>query len=116
MSIQIGTVRSLSKVENFSINPDDRQELVQLVGGVVVIDGWNGSRNTNGDTYSMTATFDKHSGNTVLGYWNNRTIVSIVLEDGTTMNGRIVVRRITYPDALAYRRGFMVLDFEIWKV
>lgn len=117
MSIQIGNVKSIGKSENFSVTPDDRQELVQLVDGAVAVDGWEGTRKTDGDVVGLTATFTRADGDTVIGWWNTRTLKQVVLETGETItNARIVIRRISYPDALPFRPLFTVLDMEFWKV
>lgn len=117
MSVIIGGYKSLGKVDNYSLTPDDRQELVQLNDGVVAIDGWQGVRNTDGDVVSFTALFERGAGEEVIGLWNNRTLTTVTLEDGTTLsNARVIVRRITYPEALVYRSTYMYLELEIWKV
>ena len=116
MSIQIDTVKSIGKSEGFSITPDDRQELVQLVDGVVAVDGWGGTRNTAGDVTGLSATFTAADASTVIGWWNSRTLKTVTLEDGTSFTARIVVRKITYPDAIPFRSKFAILDLEFWTV
>ena len=117
MSIQIGNVRSIGKSENFAVTPDDRQELVQLVNGSVAVDGWAGTRQSGGDVVGLTAMFTAADANTVIGLWNNRTKTSVTLENGDTIaQARVVVKRISYPDALNFRRKYTILDLEFWKV
>ena len=117
MSIQIGSIKSIGKSENFTISPDDRQELVQLVDGAVAVDGWEGIRKNDGDVVGLTATFTKADGNVVMGWWNNRTLKQVILENGDTIaNARIIIKRISYPEALSFRSGFVILDLEFWRV
>ena len=114
MSIQIGTVKSVGKCENFSVAPDNREELVQLVGGVVVTDG---GRITDGDVTSLQATFSAADGATIMGWANTRTKQNVTLEDGSTINNaRIIIRRISYPDYIGFRSKYTVLDMEFWRV
>lgn len=121
MSVQIGNIKSIGKAENFSINPDERLELVQLVDGAVAVDGWNvqpnSSRSTEGDTVSFSATFTGTDAAQIVDWSNARTKQTIVLENGTTIsNGRIIIRRMSYHDVLLWRSKYCVLDIEIWKV
>ena len=117
MSVQIGSVKSIGKTQNYSYNPDDRQELVPVIGGAVAVDGWGGTRSNTGDTVQFTATFSAADATTLVGYWNSRTLQNVTLEDGTTISSaRVIVRRISYPDALAHRSKYAILDLEIWRV
>lgn len=117
MSVSIGGYKSIGKTENLTITPDDRQELVQLVGGAVAIDGWEGARLTDGDVTGCTAMFTAADGAQVISLWNSRTLSTVVLENGETISSaRVVVRRISYPDALAFRSKYVILDLEFWRV
>lgn len=117
MSIQIGNIKSIGKSESFAKNPDDRQELVKLVDGALAVDGWGGIRRDSGDTVSLTATFNKTDADQVITWWHSRTKQNVVLEDGTPIeNARIIVRRISFSDALKFRPKFTILDLEFWRV
>ena len=117
MSIRIGSVYSIGKTENFSVNPDDRQELVQLVDGAVCIDGWGGTRNSDGDIVSLTATFTKSDAEIVIALWSGRVLTSVALENGETIaNARVIVRRINYTENVDWRNKYTILDLEIWRV
>lgn len=112
MSIKIGTVNSIGRPESWGIAPDDRQQKVETVGGVYVEDY---GHVTAGDTITCTATFDTAAYNTVIGYWNNRTLVKVIAQDGTQYNNRrVVVKNITYyADRL---ERYKKLDLEFWGV
>lgn len=102
------------KTENLSISPDDRQELVQLVNGATVIDGWGGTRQAVGDVTALTLTFDTVNANKIIGYWNNRTLVPVTLEDGSTIaRARIVIRRLSYPKMMQSK--YVIVDIEFWR-
>ena len=121
MSVQIDTIKSIGKCENVSISPDDRQEIVQLVDGAIAIDGWNitgnDSRPIDGDVVGFSATFTKDDADNIIRYWNKRQKKRVVLEDGTEIaSARIIVRKISFTDALAFRNKYTVLDLEIWRV
>ena len=112
MAIKIGTVSSIGRAENWSITPDDRQEKVETVGGVFVEDYGHVAA---GDVISCSATFDNTAYNTVLGYWNNRTLVKVIAQDGTQYNNRrVVVKGISYyADRL---EKYKKLELEFWGV
>ena len=118
MSILINnSIRSIGKTSNYNVVPDDRQQIIKLVNGNTVLDGWNGARQTTGDIVSLTATFSKADGDSVISLWNNRTHVPVQLENGEIIyEARIVIKRISYHDFLPFRRKFVDLDIEIWKI
>ena len=117
MSVQINNYKSVGKTENYTVSPDDRQELVQLVDGAVAIDGWDGTRQNDGDVVGFTATFTHADAQAVIGLWNNRTLTTVQLEDGSAIsNARIIIKRISYPDPLPFRAKYTVLDIEVWRV
>jgi len=112
--ITINGYKSLGKAENYATQPDDRQELVKLVSGAVVVDGWNGARQAVGDAVSLTATFARADANSIIAIWNARTLVAVTLDDGTTINqARIIIRRISYPKL--FESTHTILDLEIWR-
>lgn len=84
MAIKIGTVSSVGRPRNWREEPDDRQELVETVGGVIVEDY---GRVANGDKLSCTADFTVADANTVIGYCDGRTIVNVKGQDGTVYTG-----------------------------
>lgn len=113
--VQIGTVKSKGKAENYNFEFDDRQELVKTIGGAVVVDAWDGTRVNDADTIQFTALFSSADASTIKGWWGNRTKQNVTLDDGTTINNaRILVRGIEMVDLFETR--FVKLKLEIWRV
>lgn len=115
--VQIGTVKSKGKAENYNFEFDDRQELVKTIGGAVVVDAWNGSRvsHTDGDVVQFTALFSSADASTIKNWWATRTKQNVTLDDGTAIsNARILVRGIEMVDLFETR--FVKLRLEVWRV
>lgn len=108
--MQIGTVTILQN-ENLAIVPDDRQTLVKIIGGVTVEDY---GVCANGEAISVTVTLSDADWATVRGYWTNRTLVTVTLDDNTSFTGRVVVKNITYADKLLPR--YKKITMELWRV
>lgn len=110
--IQIGTVCSVGHPDEWQLIPDDRQQLVPTIGGVVVEDYGHCA---NGDKYSCTATFTSADYTTLSGYWTNRTLVTVTEEDTSQVhtNCRIVIRSVKYPRLLPQ---YKQVQFEVWLV
>lgn len=115
MSIQIGTVKSEGKGENYGFEFDDRQELVKTINGAVVVDPWNGSRVSNGDVVTVTAMFSAADAATIKAWWAARTKKNVTLDDGSTIsNARIIVRRIEFVNL--FETTHCKLGLEFWRV
>lgn len=117
MAISIGSVRSLGHAQNLEIIPDDRQQLVKTVtnNGVPSVTVEDYGVVSNGEVISLSATFSASDYTTLLGYWSARTLVTVVMDDGTTIsNARIVVRRSSYYDSML--SPFKTVQLEIWRV
>ena len=113
--IQIGTVKSIGKAENYGFEFDDRQELVKTVNGAVVVDAWNGSRVAAGDVVTCTATFTVADATTVRGWWATRTKKNVTLDDNSTIsNARILIRGIEF--IKLFERKYCKLQLEFWRV
>lgn len=111
MSIRIGSISSVGHAENFSIVPDDRQSLVKVIDGVAVEDYGVCS---DGEIFSLTAIFSASDYSTLLNYWTNRTHVTVVFDDGRTVNNaRIVIRGVSYFDNI--QNQFKRVQMEVWK-
>lgn len=107
--IQIGEVRTLT-VENWEVVPDDRQQTVEIVGGVAVQDFGHISA---GDKISCTVTMWAEDAAVVAGYWDNRTPVTIVDEAGNSYaNMRVVVKRYSY---LPGFKKYFKANIEFWR-
>lgn len=110
MAIRIGEAVSVRNPENFTVTPDDRQQLIQLVGGVMVQD--NG-RFPDGDKFGFTAVFDLANWALIEDYWANRTKVTFVDEHGIIReNCRIRVTSYSY----VKRFNKISANIEVWRI
>lgn len=106
---------SVGKGKDYNYELDDRQQLVKTVNGAVAIDGWDGSRADYGDVVSVSAVFANADAEIVKGYWSNRTLVTVVLDNNETIsNARIIVKNIKFPDL--FEKKYQELNLEIWRV
>lgn len=110
MLIKIGAVDALS-AENSGVIPDDRQSIIETIGGVVVQDF---GHIEEGDKFTYTVTFRPEDATIIRNYWHNRTRVNVVDECGNVLeNMRVVVKRYKYePNFKNYYRA----ELELWKV
>ena len=116
--LQIGTVTAQLSADARH-TPDDRQELIKTItlsGGVyvpsvTVVDAGNCE---DGETISYSGVVFTATGwATVKGYWQNRTLVTVVGVDGVTYSScRIVVRQWTRNKHFTS----VAADIEIWRV
>ena len=109
MAIRIGDVWSLSNPESETITPDDRQQTIEILGGVSVQDFGHIEA---GDKIAWTLDFSPEAWQTVKGYWDSRAIVDIRDAGGGTFRGRVVVK--------SYRRkprfeSHITANIEIWR-
>ena len=112
MAIRIGEATTYNTPEDYAVTPDDRQSLVQTLGGAVAMD--NGTY-VAGDKYSFTALFSPANWALVKGYWTNRTLVTIGLPDGNGLAGcRVIVKSYTIGHVLF--PSHVKANIEIWRV
>lgn len=91
--IQIGDVRTL-EVDNWQIVPDDRQQQIEIVGGVAVQDFGHVE---DGDKVSCTITVLAAGWETIKGYWDSRIPVNVSDEAGVVWEDmRVVVKSYQY--------------------
>ena len=108
--INIGTVKTLS-VENWKVTPDDRQSIVETIGGVVVQDL---GRVPAGDKFSCSVNVRAVDAEIIFGYWNNRTLVTIIDEAGNIHeNCRVVVKEYSY---IPHFGNYYNLSLEFWRL
>ena len=108
--IQIGEVRTLS-VENWQIVPDDRQQLLEIVGGAVVQDF---GHITEGDRISCTVTVTDTDWEKIKSYWDSRSRVFVTDESGSILPSmRVVVKSYEY---VAHFPKVYKLSLEFWRV
>ena len=108
--IHIGEVRTLS-VENWQIVPDDRQQIIEIVGGAVVQDFGHISE---GDRISCTVVVTAVDWEKIKAYWDSRVRVSVTDEGGTHLPSvRVVVKSYEY---MAHFPKVYKLSLEFWRV
>ena len=108
--IHIGEVRTLS-VENWQIVPDDRQQLLEIVGGAVVQDF---GRIAEGDRISCSVVVTSADWEKIKAYWDSRTMVSVTDEGGNLLPSvRVVVKSYEY---MAHFPKVHKLSLEFWRV
>ena len=110
MSVKIGEAVSMGEPESERITPDDRQQTLEVIGGVVVQDY---GRVEIGDKTAWTLTFAPGDWVKIKSYWTNRTIVNVQAENGETFPARVVVkswqRMSRFPDHIK-------ADLELWRL
>lgn len=110
MVIRIGEVKTLN-VENWKFIPDDRQSTVETIGGVVVQDF---GRVPKGDKISCSANIRAADKDTLFGYWNNRTLVTVIDEAGNSHeNCRVIVKEYSY---IPHFGKYYNLTLEFWRI
>lgn len=111
MVINIGEATSFKAPDGWQVEPDDRQSIEKVIGGVVVVD--NGII-ANGEVITCTAIFTAANYTLINGYWVNRTKVTITDEKGESLtNRRVIVRRISTNSKFPQK---YILQLEFWKV
>ena len=108
--IKIGEVRTLA-VENWQIVPDDRQQLVEIIGGVVVQDF---GHIETGDKISCSANLTAAGWEIVKEYWDRRILVVVEDEAGNVFsNMRVIVKNYSYVQQFP---KYYKVTFEFWRV
>ena len=108
--IHIGEVRTLS-VENWQTVPDDRQQIIEIVGGAVVQDF---GHITEGDRISCSVIVTARDWEKIKGYWDSRTMVSVTDVGGNILSSmRVVVKSYEY---MAHFPKAYKLSLEFWRV
>ena len=108
--IKIGTVQTM-EVLGWSVDPDDRQTLIQTIGGVAVQDF---GHIEEGDKITCTVTFHREDAPTLYQYWHNRELVNVEDEGGKIYeNMRVRVKKYQY---LKGFKKYLQADLEFWRV
>jgi len=109
--VRLGEAVSMNNPENEKIKPDDRQQMLEVLGGVVVQD--YGHIET-GDKISWTLQFDKKNWEIVKGYWQNRTVVNVQDSGGDIFQVRVVVQ--SYSHVKGFESEAYTVTMELWRV
>ena len=99
------------EAENWQVLPDDRQRMVEIVGGAVVQDFGHVAQ---GDRISCTATVLSADWEKIKRYWDSREKVDVTDEAGNVWhNMRVIVKAYAYVPhfSKAYK-----ITLEFWRV
>ena len=109
--IAIGDITTL-ETENWQVVPDDRQQTVEIIGGVVVQDFGHIAA---GNKISCTVRLRKRDFDTLVKYWDTRQLVSVTDEAGIVWeNLRVVVKSYEYVPRFSSKAVQATLEF--WRV
>ena len=110
-TIQVGGVKSYAAPTEWGYTPDDRQQLVPLIGGNTVEDY---GHIASGDRMNCTALFRKADFQAILGYWEARARVTVTDESGNTWSGcRVLVKGYKYSTAFPQ---YVEATLEFWRI
>lgn len=113
MVINIGAAKSFKTPDSWDSTPDDRQEKIEIVGGVHVED--LGVVDA-GETVTCQAIFDASNWETIKGYWTDRTMVSVTDPAGNALGSRrVVVKGFGYT-GIKKKPKFYNVKLELWRV
>ena len=111
MAIRIGEAVSLNNPESETVTPDDRQQMMEVIGGVVVQDYGHIEA---GDKIAWTLQFRNSEWEKVRGYWNRREPVLVEDAAGEAFYARIVVK--SYSRIAGFERQAVEANIELWRV
>ena len=108
--VTIGKAKSMNDPDGESITTNDRQTLIQTMGGNVVQDyGYHASDSK----LTLSLQFDAANWALVCEYWQKRELVSIADTFGHTITARIIIKSYSYVDRF---RDYIKANIEIWRV
>lgn len=111
MQMKIGNVCTFKTPEDWEYTPDDRQEVVKLIGGNTVQDY---GHIESGDKMSCTCLFYRDDFETVKGYWNSRLLVDVQDEAGNIYkNCRVVIKSWSYQSRFS---DYVKTTIEFWRL
>lgn len=114
MAIKIGDVYTVGRVTDWTVVPDDRQSLVQLVDSPYNMAIDNGYHE-NGNRYTFTCILSAADWATVKSYWISRTLITVINEDGETLTN-CRVRITTYKARESFWTSYEDVGIELWRV
>ena len=107
------TISSFSSVENINVQVDDRIELVKLIDGAAINDGWNGVKENDGDIISLNTTFAPDDFAVLKSIWANRKTCKVTLGDEVIENCHVIIKSYSYLDKF---ESYKNVSLEIWRV
>lgn len=109
--INVGAAKSFKRPESWESTPDDRQQIIKIIGGVIVQD--NGLL-VDGEVIGCQVVFDAVNWALVKGYWYSRTMVEVIDHAGISLGQkRVVVKKYSYIDKFT---KFYTVTLEFWNV
>ena len=105
------TVYSLNNPSAETITPDDRQQTIEVIGGVVVQDFGHVAA---GDKISWTLQFTATAWTTIKAWWAARNMVTVVDAAGETHVVRLVVK--SYSHVPMFEAKAVSVQLELWYV
>lgn len=111
IAIRLGEAVSLSNPQGYKVTPDDRQQKIETIGGVVVEDYGHIEA---GDVTSFTVNFSKKNFEIIKSYWENRILIEYEDVAGEIFkNVRIVIKSYSYIERF---KNYYTATLEIWRV
>ena len=105
------TVYSLNNPSNETFTPDDRQQTIEVIGGVVVQDFGHVSA---GDKISWTLQFDSTAWTSIVTWWDARYMVTVTDAAGNAHIVRLVVKSYSYVPM--FEKKAVQATLELWYV
>ena len=112
MAIKIGTASTLGHPDNWSCIPDYRSTLIKTLDSPYVATVGDGHK-PQGDVYSFSAIFAKADFDVIGGYFDNNTLVDVVMENGTTLSSRHIIIKSWSPVKL-FESKYVQATLELW--
>jgi hypothetical protein len=109
--LKVGDAVGFRRPDDWSMVPDDRQEMHQTIDGNVVEDYGHVE---SGDKITCTAVFAYQEYIKIYNYWTQRTMVDVIDHAGTDWGKmRVIIRKDAYvPRFESYHQ----LDLEFWRI
>lgn len=109
---KLGEFSTFSEPENIEYAPDNRMELVKLVHGACVQDGWDGQKLDTADVVSFSATFDRDGFTRLRAISDSRERVAVEIRDERIVNALLVLKSYSYNVKFD---GYKNASVEIWR-
>lgn len=109
---KLGEFSTFSEPENIEYAPDNRMELVKLVHGACVQDGWDGQKLDTADVVSFSATFDRDGFARLRAISDSRERVAVDIENERITDALLVLKSYSYNVKFA---GYKNASIDIWR-
>lgn len=109
---KLGEFSTFSEPDNIEYVPDNRLELVKLVHGACMQDGWDGQKLDTADVVSFSATFDRDGFMRLRTISNSRERVAVEIGSDRIVNALLVLKSYSYNTKFD---GYKNASVEIWK-